>query len=167
MSLDGQRLSQNRYTVIPRTLSFLIRPGEVLLMRVGSDHRSWSGRLNGVGGHIEQGENPLDSAYREILEETGLTARDLRLTGVVLVDTGQETGIGLYVFVGKAEDGQISAADEGDPGWYPMSDLDQFALVEDVHAILPRALKSYAGQAPFSALYTYSSSGDLQIRFHE
>src|SRR5712692_9547551 len=32
-----------------------------------------AGLLNGVGGHIEQGEQPLDAMVREFWEETGVT----------------------------------------------------------------------------------------------
>lgn len=32
-----------------------------------------AGKLNGVGGHIEEGEQPVDAMVREYLEETGVT----------------------------------------------------------------------------------------------
>lgn len=34
------------------------------------------------GGHVEEGENPVDTAVRETLEETGLVVRPLKWDGV-------------------------------------------------------------------------------------
>ena len=35
---------------------------------------------NFVGGHIEKGESELNASYRELQEETGITANDIELT---------------------------------------------------------------------------------------
>ena len=39
----------------------------------------YMGLLNLVGGKIEEGENSLEAAYRELSEETGLSAADVSL----------------------------------------------------------------------------------------
>ena len=75
---------------------------QVLLLRLGADRGEWAGRLNGIGGHIEPGEDVLTSARREIREEAGLSPGDLRLCGVVMIDVGPP-GIGLFVLVGTAQ----------------------------------------------------------------
>src|SRR6478609_3740306 len=47
----------------------------VLLVR--KSHPDWqSGRMNGVGGAVEEGETPLACAQREFEEETGIGAPD-------------------------------------------------------------------------------------------
>ncbi len=103
MSLEGQRLQPDRYSVVPRTLSFLLRGEQILLLKLPAGRGAWAGMLNGVGGHVEQGEEPRASALREVVEETGLApGPSFRLTGVVLIDTQQTPGIALYVFVGEA-----------------------------------------------------------------
>lgn len=38
------------------------------------------GKLNLVGGKVEQGEEELTAAYRELNEETGITKNDISLT---------------------------------------------------------------------------------------
>jgi 8-oxo-dGTP diphosphatase len=121
--------------------------------------------LNGMGGHIEQGEAPLESALREVNEETGLAPADLRLCGVVVVDVGSDPGIGLYVFVGEAPAREVTGNAEGEPVWVKMKQLSDLALVEDLPALLPRAIASYRGAPPFSAVYTYDASGRLKVRF--
>ena len=165
MSLDGQRIQPDRYRVVPRTLAFLLHGEELLLFRVSAGRGAWSGLLNGIGGHIEQGEDPLTSAFREIREETGLVPPDLRLCGVVVVDVGDDPGIGLYVFVGLTDGKTATGGREGEPVWVHPAQLHKSELVQDLPALIPRALASYRGGVPFSGLYTYDASGSLTTRF--
>jgi len=167
MSLDGQRRDPDRYAVIPRTLSFIVRQNEILLIKLPSDHPGWAGRYNGVGGHVEIGEDPLSAARREVLEETGLTVSDQILCGVVMVDTGSNPGIGLFVFVGKAINGNLGASSEGTPAWLPLDDLGAFQLVEDLGLLIPEALKSFSEGTVFFAAYSYSSQGEMQIKLSQ
>jgi 8-oxo-dGTP diphosphatase len=167
MSLAGQRVQPDRYSQIPRTLSFLLCDRDVLLLRLPDKHSAWGGLYNGIGGHIEQGEDPLSAAMREILEETGLTPEGLRLCGVVNVDLGEELGIGLYVYVGEIRSGDFRSSPEGEPCWIPLDQIDQMPVVEDIPFLLPMALKSYADMLPFSAVYSYNGEGKLSIKFAE
>lgn len=167
MSLEGQRPDPARYTVIPRTLVFLLRGEEVLLLRLAETKGAWAGRYNGLGGHVERGEDPLSAARREVREETGLEARGLRLCGVVHVDLGRTPGIGLYVFVGQADGEGLKGTEEGQPEWVPLARLESVPLVEDLTVILPRAVEVYRnGAAPFSAVYTYDEAGALRIQIN-
>jgi 8-oxo-dGTP diphosphatase len=168
MSQAGQRLDPSRYTIVPRTLSFVLRRHQVLLIRLAPDRGVWAGKLNGLGGHVEAGEDVLNSARREIREEAGLSPGDLRLCGVVLIDTGQVPGIGLYVCVGQvADDAQPHAGHEGDLAWVNLNDLARHPLVEDLPVLLPRALDCFRRNEVFSALHQYDRNGALRISFGE
>lgn len=167
MSLDGQRLDSDRYAVIPRTLSFLLRQNEILLIKLASDREGWSGRYNGIGGHVEIGEEPLSAARREVLEETGLET-DQRLCGVVNIDTGGALGIGLFVFVGEAGgDERLMSGSEGVPAWLPVDRLADHDLVEDLGFLIPQALKARSEKGIFFAAYSYDNDGKLQITLTE
>jgi 8-oxo-dGTP diphosphatase len=144
-----------------------LRRDEVLLIRIPEDQSPWSGLFNGVGGHVEQGEDPLSAARREIYKETGLSPKELRLCGVISIDTGDHPGIGLYVFVGQAIEDEIEASPEGTPTWMPLNSLDNQLLVNDLPLLLPRAITSYRNMTPFSAVYTYDTNGELQVRFSQ
>lgn len=167
MSLAGQRVQPERYSLIPRTLSFLLRDRDVLLLRLPDNRGAWGGLYNGIGGHIEQGEDPLSAARREILEETGLTPEGLKLCGVVNVDTGKEIGIGLYVYVGEIQSGNFRISPEGEPGWIPLEQIDQTPVVEDIPLLLPKAIDAYMSMIPFSAVYSYNAEDKLSIKFAE
>lgn len=43
----------------------------------------YKGKLNLVGGKVEQNENELLAAYRELQEETGITSNDIKLTHIM------------------------------------------------------------------------------------
>ena len=130
-----------RYAVVPRTLVFLTYGEEVLLLRGATDKRLWPGRLNGVGGHVEPGEHPLDGARREVLEETGLAVTDLRLRAIVHVQgQGASPGVMLFVFVGRAPSREVRPGREGALAWYPISALPRDELMADLAELLPRAL---------------------------
>ncbi|UCF62424.1 MAG: NUDIX domain-containing protein [Anaerolineaceae bacterium] len=167
MSLAGQRIQPGRYSLIPRTLSFLLRDQDVLLLRLPEDRGAWGGLYNGIGGHIDQGEDPLSAARREILEETGIIPERLRLCGVVNVDTGEQVGIGLYIYVGEVTSAEIRSSHEGEPSWIPLEEINQTPVVEDIPLLLPKALDAFRCLIPFSAVYSYSSEGKLSIKFAE
>lgn len=167
MSPDGQRLDPDRYALIPRTISFLLRRNEILLIKLASDRGGWSGRYNGIGGHVELGEEPLSAARREVLEETGLDP-DQKLCGVVTIDMGGSLGIGLFVFVGEAvENVRLSAGPEGAPAWLRVDRLADHELVEDLGFLIPEALKARSENTVFFARYSYDTDGKLQITLTE
>ena len=71
-----------RHSVIPRTLCLVFYGDEILMIK-GSEKKDWSGIYNALGGHIEKGESVIESAEREIREESGLTVFETKLKGIV------------------------------------------------------------------------------------
>ncbi len=43
----------------------------------------FKGKLNLVGGHVEQNEEEIHAAYRELQEETGITDKDISLAHIM------------------------------------------------------------------------------------
>ncbi len=158
-----QGVNPHRYKVIPRTAIFL-RSGESFLLLKGSPNKKvWPGQYNGIGGHIDRGEDILSSARRELEEETGLEA-DLWLCGTVLVDAG-EIGVGLYVFSGEATGGKLRPSAEGTAEWIPYSRVAELPVVADLPALLTRIHGMRRGDAPFAARSYYDQAGNLRLIF--
>lgn len=60
----------------------------------------YKGKLNLVGGKVEQNESELEAAYRELKEETGITDRDTELIHLMNFQYIM-TDIELEVYYGK------------------------------------------------------------------
>jgi 8-oxo-dGTP diphosphatase len=165
---QGVEKSRRRYQVIPRSLCFITYGNEVLLLRGGPHKRLWAGRLNGVGGHIEAGEDVHAATLREIVEETGLAVHDLRLRGVVHADAGDPSlGILFFVFTAQAASREIGASPEGTLEWWPIDRLPATEIVEDLLVLVAKALAMQPGAEPFFAAYRYDEQDRLVIAFAE
>ena len=165
MPASDQGVSKNRYQIIPRVLVFATRGDAVIMIKGAPDKKIWADLYNGIGGHVEQGENPLTAAHREFKEETGLTLLNPWLCAVVTIDTQQPAGIGLFVFRGEAAAGDIQPSNEGDIAWISRQQLPNLPLVEDLPDLLPRVLSMEQNQGPIFAQYTYNATGKLMINF--
>lgn len=161
MRPDDQIGAVDRYTVVPRTLVFLTRGDQILLLRGARDKRLWAGKYNGIGGHLEPNESPHASALRELREETGFRVDALTLRSIVHVTLPQPPGVMLFVFVGEAPGGDVVDSEEGTPEWVSRDRMVTLPLVEDLPALLPRILS--AGPLTF-AHYTFDDE-KLQIEF--
>ena len=165
MPVSDQGSTDDRYTLIPRTLIFLTRGDRVLLMKGASSKRLWANRYNGIGGHIERGEDILSAARRELEEETGLTPEDLWLCGTITIDVGKNPGICVFICRGECPTGTPIDSTEGTSTWIPENELGEYPLVEDLNTLLPRVLALKKDDPPLSALYTYDEKDQLVITF--
>jgi len=165
MPVSDQGVNLERYMLIPRTAIFVRRGDSYLLLKGAPTKRLWAGKYNGLGGHVEQGEDVLSSARRELLEETGLEA-DLWLCGTVIVDSGQNPGICLYVFSGECVEGEPKPSKEGAAEWVTFDALGELPVVEDLPVLLGRIHAMKRGDSPFSAR-SYYGNDKLIVKFAE
>jgi 8-oxo-dGTP diphosphatase len=167
MPQSNQGVTQDRYTVIPRTAIFLRRGDSYLLLKGAPTKRLWANKYNGLGGHVERGEDVLTSARRELLEETGLIA-NLWLCGTLIVDAGV-TGICLYFFTGECVevDDEPQPSPEGLAEWISFERISELPVVEDLPVLLTRIHAMQRGDQPFSARSYYGEQDQLVVKFGE
>lgn len=77
----------------------LIRNGDNILL-LNRQKPPEMGMWNGVGGKIEPGETPLESAIRETFEETGIRLDDMLHAGNVIF-TNESSRQGMYLFMAE------------------------------------------------------------------
>jgi 8-oxo-dGTP diphosphatase len=173
--VDAQGIDTDRYRVVPRTLVF-VRDGErVLLQRRAPDRRVFPGRLNGLGGHVEAGEELAAAARREVREEAGLELAELELAGLLHVtEPAAPTGVLVVVFTAAPADPAAAAAapahpsPEGELRWARLADLEPEALVPDLATLWPRLWpEGDKRRRPFLALGPVPAPEPGGLRFAE
>jgi 8-oxo-dGTP diphosphatase len=70
----------NELLLFPAVCGLVFNADGHLLLGLRSDNHTWAP----VGGMIDPGEEPADACVREVLEETGISCRPDRITGVYL-----------------------------------------------------------------------------------
>lgn len=93
-------------------------------------NRDWPG-VTFPGGHVEHGESFVESAVREMREETGLTVLDPVLCGL---KQWSEDGRRYIVFFFKATQftGELRGSDEGRVFWLDRKDLPNQKLANNM-----------------------------------
>ena len=104
--------------------------------------KCWKG-ISFPGGHVEDGESFLDSAVREVKEETGLTVSKLQSCGVIHWNH-KNTRDRYIVFLYKTRsyEGQlISSMEEGTNFWIDIEDLKRLPSSNGFDRYLPMFLE--------------------------
>jgi 8-oxo-dGTP diphosphatase len=119
---------------------FLFNGDDYLFIKRNMDKRVDPGRLNGIGGRLEPGENYLDAAVREIKEEAGyeVAPEDLTLAGVVKLEGGyQEDWVACFfkVKIASKEIPNGTQTEDGELMWlHKDKALDSgYDLVDDLN----------------------------------
>ncbi len=131
------------------TLVFVMRPGEVLLIR--KKRGLGAGKINGPGGRFEPGETALACAVRETQEEVGITPREPVALGELSFQFMDGYSTHVHVFRAEGHEGEPHETDEAIPIWTPLDALPYDEMWEDDRIWLPVLLegKRFTGRFLF------------------
>ncbi|XP_003690836.3 LOW QUALITY PROTEIN: 7,8-dihydro-8-oxoguanine triphosphatase-like [Apis florea] len=104
------------------SLVFIRKSTEILLglKKRGFGKDKW----NGFGGKVEPGESILQGAMRELKEECGLSAQELRKIGILEFEFEEnEVLLEVHVFETYKYYGEIIESEEMRPKWYNLKDI--------------------------------------------
>jgi hypothetical protein len=98
-----------------------------------------------------------------LFEEAGITARDFRLVGTLLVDVLPNQGIALFVLRGEYCGGELKESSEGSLEWIDENIIDDLPSPPDLKVILPIITRMKKTSPPFSARSFYDIHDELRV----
>ncbi|AFZ65978.1 8-oxo-dGTP diphosphatase [Deinococcus peraridilitoris] len=101
------------------------------------------GKIVELGGKIEPGESPDDTARRELHEESNLQALDTHAAGEVIFEFSARPDLNLHVFVFVTHrwEGVPCESDEIAPEWFETAALPYARMWADAPHWLPQVLR--------------------------
>lgn len=157
---------RGRYQMVPRSLVFIRKDDRILMLSKGKPNSFGYGKINGVGGHIEKGEEPFDAARREILEEAGIEVRQLDLAAILFIDIDDVPGIQVFVFGGEYASGEVQDSVEGHLEWMTREEIHAYEKkVKDLPFLIKIVDEHQVNTAPRMIKYLYDKNGELRIDY--
>lgn len=135
-------MSKDAVSCYLTNMTMVRRGDEVLVLeRI----KNWPG-ITFPGGHVEKEESMIESAKREIFEETGLTLNSIRLKGMIdWYNTVNGERFFVYCFISDDFQGELrSETEEGRVYFMKISDLDNANLCPGFKEQLPIFLDDYS-----------------------
>jgi 8-oxo-dGTP pyrophosphatase MutT (NUDIX family) len=124
---------------ISTTNVFVKKGEEHLVLRRGKDVSVFKDYIMGPGGKQDEGEGVHETAAREMLEETGIDVKNLKLKAVGTHNHYYKNKTYLvFVFVADYDKGEIIDSNEGDLEWHTLEKLlNEDKLWADLKIYLP------------------------------
>jgi len=129
---------------------FVKKDNKILMIKRSSDKKYLPGYIQPVGGKVELNEDPLTAAQRELKEESGLTARDIKLEAVITEviqkdDNLYKTTWLIYYFSGTYMSGNLGETDEGELIWLTKDQIRNEKILTSLKSILNEILTTTPG----------------------
>ena len=133
------------------TLALLRKDNRILL---GEKKRGFGkGKLNGVGGKIEQGESIEEAMIRETYEEIGVKPTRFEKVGELTFDEmykGEKLNLTFYLYNVYDWEGEIVETEEMKPLWVDISSIPYDNMFPDDRYWLPLILEDKKIKAYFN-----------------
>lgn len=141
---------------------FVVKDGKVLMLK-RSPHRAFAPNfVHPPGGKLEKNEDALSGAERELMEEAGLTVKNIRHGATILeIVPHKELPVNwlIYHFVGEYASGELATTEEGEFVWLLPEEIPDQLLYPSVRETIRAILDRSAG--PVFAKFEYDADGNL------
>lgn len=109
-----------------------ISPTKIVFLKRGPNRKFAPNMYTGIGGKIEMGETFLESAHRELQEESGLTDINLTQFAKVIIDQTDE----LIYFWGIYNQIELPFSNEGTLEWVYVNQLFNLPIIPTTKEML-------------------------------
>ena len=139
--LEGKRALEKRMNVNSRaelcelTNMVMIEDGYGNVLVQNRQNSNWNGYVF-PGGHIELGESFVQSAIREVKEETGLTIQNLTLCGTKQFITDHNCRYIVFLYKTNVFEGELHDSKEGKVEWVALSQIKNYKLASGFEDML-------------------------------
>lgn len=137
------------------TLSFVAGEDKILLSM--KKRGFGKGRWNGYGGKLEDGEDSIDAAIRETLEEIRIKPTKLERKGLLkftFLETGKQLLVDVYRIM--SYEGEPCETDEMRPKWFSISEIPYAEMWPDDQYWIPLYLEGKF----FTGSFTFADDGN-------
>ncbi len=121
---------------------FLINKNKNEVLLLERSFEPMKNMFTGVGGKTKFDEDIHRSCLREIKEETGLNAKNLKLKGIIkTILSGHDSSWILFVYTSDEFSGKQIDCPEGKLRWIKMDEIYEMNLIGFIREIMPFVLQ--------------------------
>ncbi len=161
----------NVHNIVMCANFILRRDNKYLLLKRSPLKKVAPNFLHIPGGKIDSDEDPMTAAQRELYEETGPKAQNIKIEAVVTEvhpissDKYQNTWL-VYYFSGEYESGDLKDTEEGELLWLELNEIDKEKMFPSVKEIVEKMFDRQIGT--IFARFVYDQNQEItekQIHF--
>ncbi len=141
---------------------FIRKDGKWLLMKRSPQKKFAPDVVHPFGGKIDLNENPFLGAKREILEETGLQVKNIKLEAVILEITpvkDRDENWLIFHFSADYDSGELIESEEGLPVFLTDEEVKKEKLFPSVRVMIDNIINPSDGTA--FATVSYNEDGSV------
>lgn len=148
---------------------FVRKDGKILMLKRSPQKRFAPNYVHPIGGKIDLNENPYDGAERELMEESGIRVKNMRLEAVFMEITpnlkwGSSHNWLIFHFSGDYDSGELSKTDEGEFVWLDVNEVPRQDLFPSVQQEIGHILNPNDGTV--FATFSYDEDWNI-VKRHE
>ena len=136
------------------TVNFLFTPNHDRVWLIEKQKPDWQkGCLNGIGGEIEDDEEPVQCAVREIKEEAGIDIEILDLTRVGMMRglNNDKSSFIVHIFTGVTNQ-ILTTQEQEEIGLYDVDTIKSYPHIENVPMLIETCIYRLTGSSSFESV---------------